>query len=280
MSDRIDLSSKDRDTDDRTRRYFGELYGRLKERPVLVVGAGAVGTEVVKNLVMLGVRNIHLVDFDKVAGSNLGRCVFFRPGDHGRTYKVDAVIRAVTECWPESRISAHRLAIQDAPDEIWEVPLVIVAVDNNEARYYINLRVLSCADIPFVINGATGRSFIEIQVLLPGTTACMLCSWGEEYFKRMFQTMARESCDQFFHKTAEHFPAISILNSLAGAIMAGEAVKILVGLPLWRKEGRWEPEHVPILGQCLRYDIRSHEFSVSPFRSNPACVELFCRHSR
>lgn len=265
------------DVHDRTRRYFGDLYSRIEEYPVLVIGAGAIGTEVVKNLVMMGVRTIHLVDFDMVSASNLNRCVFFKPSDHNVTFKVHAICRHVQSIWPQCRILPYPMAIEKAPDKVWRVPLVIVAVDNNEARYHINLRVLSSKPVPFVVNGATGRSFLDVEVLLPKTTACLLCSWGEEYFNELFSDMVKESCDRFFHKIVEHFPAISVLNSLAGAIMASEAVKILVGLESWRKARKWESEHVPLLGQSLRYDIRTHEFSVAPLRPNPRCVEIFCR---
>jgi adenylyltransferase/sulfurtransferase len=276
-NDIVKVGAEECDMEDRTRRYFGSLYPRLQQHKVLVVGAGAVGTEVVKNLVMVGVKNLTLVDFDKVAASNLNRCVFFRPEDHGKTYKVDAIVREVRAIWPHVHITGYPVAIQDAPEEIWESPVVIVAVDNNEARYFINLRTLSCENPPFVINGALGRTFIEVHVLHPGHTACLICPWSEEYVQKLWQKLVRQKCDQFFFETVEKFPAISFLNSLAGAMMASETVKILVGLELWRKENRWEEEHVPMVGKCLRYDLRLHEFSVGTIHPNPQCAEVFCR---
>ena len=57
---------------------------RLKEARVLVVGAGALGNEVVKNLVLVGVGNIAVIDMDFIESSNLARCVFFRPEDEGQ----------------------------------------------------------------------------------------------------------------------------------------------------------------------------------------------------
>lgn len=276
----IRIGLEDRDSEDRSRRYFGELYPRLQQYPVLVVGAGAVGCEVVKNLVMVGVREIHLVDFDKVSGSNLNRCVFFRPEDHGITYKVDAIAREVRSISPKTKITTYPVAIQDAPEEIWQVPLVMVAVDNNEARYYINLRAVSAPSPFFMINGALGRSFFEVQVLLPGHTACLVCSWTQQYFEKLFQNMVRQSCDQFFFKSIERFPAISVLNSLTGGMMASEAIKVLVGLPRWQEQKCWEEEHVPLLGQSLRYDLCHQEFSIGAVLPNPQCVEVFCRSQR
>ena len=280
MAEQNFVDENDIDLEDRTKRYFGDLYQRLQQYPILVVGAGAVGTEVVKNLAMLGVRKIYLVDFDKVSMSNLNRCIFFMPQDHGLMYKVHAVARYVSQAWQHTELIPYAMAIQDAPEEVWQVPIVILAVDNNEARYYCNLRALSSEQPPFLINGAMGRTFFALQVLLPGETSCLVCSWSPEYVQGMFRRIVRESCDQFFVKTSERFPAISVLNSMIGAMMASETTKILVGLEQWKQHKQWEPEHQPILGQALRYDIATHEFSIGKLIPNPECVEVFCKIHR
>lgn len=276
----MDSIFEDGDYEDRTRRYFGNFYERLGRESVLVVGAGAVGTEVVKNLAMLGVQKIHLVDFDRVSLSNLNRCVFFKQADHGVTYKVEAIRREVEAVWPHTKILPYAMALQDAPEEIWNVPLVILAVDNNEARYYANMRLLSSPTPPFLVNGAMGRTFVEVEVLLPGETACLLCTWSAQYLDSLFHKMVKESCEQFFQESLERFPAISVLNSILGGIMAGEAAKILVGLSRWRKEKLWEDEHIPFLGERLRYDVKTHDFSLAKAIANPQCVEIFCRNSK
>ena len=60
----INVDYYESDIDDRTRRYFGtEKLAKLKNSTILCVGAGAVGNEVCKNLGMLGVGHIRLVDF-------------------------------------------------------------------------------------------------------------------------------------------------------------------------------------------------------------------------
>lgn len=267
---------EDNDKEDRTRRYFGDFYERLSRHSVLVIGAGAVGTEVIKNLIMLGIKSLHLVDFDKVSLSNLNRCIFFQPQDHENVYKVDAISREIRKSWPSVDIKTYPVSIQDAPEDVWNVPLVVLAVDNSEARYYTNLRLLSENKETFLINGAMGRTFLEAEVLLPEQTACLLCTWSKEYIHALFHKMVKENCDQFFQKTSERFPAISVLNSILGGIMAGEAAKILVGLSRWKKEKKWEDDHIPFLGQRLRYDISKQEFSLAKITINPECVEIFC----
>ncbi|MGL6111601.1 MAG: ThiF family adenylyltransferase, partial [Rubrivivax sp.] len=56
---------------------------RLQSMHVSVVGAGAVGNEVVKNLVLMGVGAIDVHDFDRVEIHNLTRSIFLREADVG-----------------------------------------------------------------------------------------------------------------------------------------------------------------------------------------------------
>src|SRR5258706_6084052 len=65
----------------------------LSRSRVLVIGAGALGNEVIKNLAMLGVGHVVVVDMDCVEISNLSRSILFRESDEGK---------AKAECVAES----------------------------------------------------------------------------------------------------------------------------------------------------------------------------------
>jgi len=56
---------------------------RLAESVALVLGAGALGNEIVKNLCLLGVGHIRIVDMDVVENSNLSRSTLFRESHEG-----------------------------------------------------------------------------------------------------------------------------------------------------------------------------------------------------
>ena len=63
----------------------------------LVVGAGAIGNEVLKNLALLGVRHLTIVDLDHIEVHNLTRSVLFRESDVGRSKaEVDEILRWLT----------------------------------------------------------------------------------------------------------------------------------------------------------------------------------------
>jgi adenylyltransferase/sulfurtransferase len=69
---------------DRQERITWWDQASLTKSNVLVVGAGALGNEIVKNLTLVGVGNITIVDMDTIEHTNLSRCVFFNEADEGK----------------------------------------------------------------------------------------------------------------------------------------------------------------------------------------------------
>jgi molybdopterin/thiamine biosynthesis adenylyltransferase len=242
-----------------------------------MIGAGAVGNEVCKNLGLLGIGKILLVDPDKVAASNLNRCVFFRPGDHDVKFKVDAVAERLGELATDTIVEPFPVPIQEAQEEVWDADLILVGVDNHYARYLLNAKNLSFQPPRPVINGAMGLDFVSVEVLMPPNTACMVCSWSQEFVDRLVAEQVRASCDPFFVDTLPKFPMISFVTSVVGAIMAWEATRIVVGLEEWRQTGCWREGLEPAIGRFIKYDLRRHQSTSGPIMQNPRCSEVFCR---
>src|SRR4051794_40041528 len=128
----------------------GDRYSRLRLIPwwrqdrlaaakVLVVGAGALGNEVVKNLALLGVGTTIIIDLDDVEPSNLSRSVLFRTGDGGRSKAAVAAERA-REINPEvAFLPIHGDVITDVGLGLFaDVDVVIGCLDNREARLWVN----------------------------------------------------------------------------------------------------------------------------------------------
>ncbi|MCH7494247.1 ThiF family adenylyltransferase, partial [bacterium] len=75
--------------------------GRMRAARILVVGVGAVGNEVLKNLALLGAGTVFAVDHDVVETTNLARCILFRAGDEGKA-KTGVAARRLAEINPEA----------------------------------------------------------------------------------------------------------------------------------------------------------------------------------
>ena len=73
---------------------------KVRDARVMVVGAGALGNEVVKNLALMGIGSMYIVDFDKIEAANLSRSILFREKDGGREKAQIAAARAACR-WPK-----------------------------------------------------------------------------------------------------------------------------------------------------------------------------------
>ncbi len=269
------------DLEDRTRRYYGiDNLKRIKDSTILCVGAGAVGNEVCKNLGMLGVGHIRLVDFDIVSKSNINRCIFFRPEDHKEISKVEAVTKRLPEIVPNTKITPYNVRIEEAPLEVYDADLIIMALDNDYARYMLNFADLML-EVPIpIVNGAMGRSFLEAEIYLPGDTACAVCLWSEDYYRSIMTHQVTLKCDEFFIDTLPKFPMISTLTSIVGGIMSVEATKILISSDGTGKYPNITKGQEPNFGKMIRYDLRNHELTIGNIMPNPKCVDVTCRARR
>src|SRR5678809_807750 len=72
---------------------------KVSSARILVIGAGALGNEVIKNLALLGVGHILIVDMDRIEASNLSRSVLFRESDEGN-FKAQTAARAARNIYP------------------------------------------------------------------------------------------------------------------------------------------------------------------------------------
>src|ERR1700682_1060716 len=71
---------------------------------LLVIGAGALGNEILKNAALLGFTQVVDVDMDRIEEANLSRAVLYRSLDVGR-FKADAASTAFQSLAPGS--TAH-----------------------------------------------------------------------------------------------------------------------------------------------------------------------------
>ena len=161
----------------------------LKKANILVVGCGALGNEIVKNLAMLGVGNICVVDMDKVEESNLTRSILFRPEDEGLS-KAEVICRRAKEVNDEINIKYFDGNIFNFGLGVFkDFDLVLGGLDNREARLFINQ---SCWKInkPW-IDGAIEVLTGVARMFIPPDNACYECTMSEIDYKLINK---RKSC--------------------------------------------------------------------------------------
>ncbi|KAF2239006.1 ubiquitin-activating enzyme E1 3 [Viridothelium virens] len=139
------------------RQSLGSLHARVKESRVLMVGAGGIGCELLKNLVLTGFGEIHVVDLDTIDLSNLNRQFLFRH-EHIKKSKALVAAESATKFNPNVQIHPHHANIRDPQFSLnWFKSFAIVfnALDNLDARRYVN-RMCLAADVPLIESGTTG----------------------------------------------------------------------------------------------------------------------------
>ncbi|MBC7080933.1 MAG: ThiF family adenylyltransferase [Thermoplasmatales archaeon] len=218
----IKVGNIDEDKYSRLKLYEWFDIEKVRIVKVLVVGAGALGNEVCKNLVLSGYKNIDIVDADKIVISNLSRCIFFNEKDRGK-FKAEILAKRLNRIEKDAKIRYFNKKIEEMQEKfIPSHDLVIGCVDNIEARLHIN-SFCYLYEIPY-IDGAIDGQIGKVQVVFPPHTSCFECyinSTHEEILKKRFSCTGN-GIKYFEPKIASDINTASIIASF----QVQEALKI------------------------------------------------------
>lgn len=146
----------------------------ISKSTILIAGIGGTGCEVAKNLSLLGIGHLILVDGDTIEFSNLNRQLLFGEQDVGLNKAIVAQKRIQTEYNPDIRVDVFTDLLQNVPERTFEdVDIIAGCVDNFLARQYLNSLAVEF-NLPF-IDSATDGYFGQVQYVKPGITACLAC---------------------------------------------------------------------------------------------------------
>jgi molybdopterin/thiamine biosynthesis adenylyltransferase len=202
---------------------------------VLVVGAGALGNEILKNLALLGFQKMIVVDLDRVENSNLSRSVLYSEQDIGKP-KASAAADAVRRILPGAQITPiNANLLHDVGLGVFEWADVIIAgLDNREARLWIN-RAAWKLNKPWVDGAIEGINGVA-RVFLPGKAPCYECTLGEKDWEILEK---RLSCNLLTRAEMEggKVPTTPTIASIIAGIQVQEAVKLIHGLPVLESAG-------------------------------------------
>lgn len=152
-----------------------QCSGDVKNSKILVVGAGGIGCELLKNLVLSGFSDIEVIDLDTIDVSNLNRQFLFQKVHVGRPKAL--VAKASAEGLdPRVRIKAYHDSIVKPDyglDFFKRFAIVMNALDNRSARSHVN-RMCLAAKVPLIESGSAGY-LGQVTPIFKGVTECYEC---------------------------------------------------------------------------------------------------------
>ncbi|CAN5236410.1 hypothetical protein BH10ACI1_BH10ACI1_04090 [soil metagenome] len=229
---------------------------RVQQAKVLVIGAGAIGNEVLKNLALLGVGNIFIYDRDTIEMSNLTRSILFRAEDCNRL-KAEAAADSIKKINPDINVvwKAGDIRFDLGLGLIRRMDAVIGCLDNRGARLKINT---DCFRIgrPW-IDAGIGQLNGQIRVFSPETGACYECSFTEEDYVQVGMPCNRLAS---IYAAEGKIPTTPTIASIVAGVQVQETLKLL-DYKNW--EGRTLVSHEMIfngtVGDCSRVELIRRE---------------------
>ncbi|KAK8843970.1 hypothetical protein IAR55_006762 [Kwoniella newhampshirensis] len=154
-----------------------ELFETVRDTKILVVGAGGIGCELLKNLVLVGFANIEIIDLDTIDLSNLNRQFLFRKPDISKPKALVAAVSA-RHFNPSSGIEIHARHgnVKDKENDLEWIKgfgLVMNALDNMDARRHVN-RLCQAAGVPLIESGTAGY-LGQVTPMIKDKTECFDC---------------------------------------------------------------------------------------------------------
>jgi len=229
---------------------------KLQSARIMICGAGALGNEVLKNLALLGVGHLLIVDFDTIEYSNLSRSVLFQEKDVGCS-KVDAAAKAIRTLNPSICVQTIQgdLFYDVGLGHFRHCDLAIGCLDSIAARSQVGQ---SCvlAGIPFLDGGMWSLGG-EIRWFTAKDGPCFDCTLNND---DRIHANERRSCSGF--KQAEwedHVPTVISTSAVIGGILTQETAKFLCNYPI--------PE-----GKAIVYNGQTLSMHRSELTKNPQCL--------
>ncbi|TRY53123.1 SUMO-1 activating enzyme subunit 2 [Cryptosporidium tyzzeri] len=158
-----------------------ELFFKIQLAKILVVGAGGIGCELVKDLILSGFCNITIIDMDGIDISNLNRQFFFRRKHVGMN-KSTVVALEAKKLFNKCNSDNHKVSnivgivgnIMDYNTEFFsQFDVVLNALDNISARSYVN-KICIASNIELIDSGSAGYNG-QVHPIIPRVSRCYEC---------------------------------------------------------------------------------------------------------
>lgn len=177
---------------------------------------------------MVGVGEIHVIDFDEIQHSNLSRSVLFRAEDAGKS-KADVAADFARNLNPDCQLYPVNgdVMADIGLGLVREMEVVICCVDNREARLWIN-RMCWKVGTPWIDGGIQEINGVT-KVFTPLDGPCYECGMTERDYQLI---QLRYSCPLLKLEDMQQgkVPTAPTIASIIGGMQTQEALKLIHGL--------------------------------------------------
>ncbi|XP_069792676.1 ubiquitin-like modifier-activating enzyme 1 isoform X2 [Narcine bancroftii] len=277
-------------------RYDGQIviFGKdfqekLKAQKYFLVGAGAIGCELLKNFAMVGLGageggSITVTDMDMIEQSNLNRQFLFRHNDIGKM-KSEIAAAVVKKMNPSMNIVAHQNRVGEETENIYDEDFfktltgLANALDNVETRKYMDSQCVFYQK-PLLESGTLGTK-ANVQVIIPHVTesygsvegsmekSIPICTlknfphaiehtlqWARDQFEGLFKLRA-ENVNKYLEEpsfmeqtmTLQEGQAVEILEGVYKSLVADKP-KSWADCIAWARR-HWQTQYNNIIQQLL-----------------------------
>ncbi len=227
----------------RTEQLLGkEALARLRQSRVIVFGLGGVGSYAVEALARTGIGTIGLVDFDRVAVSNLNRQLIATQKTIGQR-KTDAAAQRIAdiapwvtvECYPLCYDAAHADAV-----DLAQYDYVIDAIDMVSSKLLLIERA-DAMGLPIISAMGAGNKLDPTQLEVADISQTAVCPLarvmrrelkkrGIEHLRVVYSRETPHNIVSEGDKRPNGRPApgsVAFVPAVAGLLLAGEVVRAL-----------------------------------------------------
>ena len=158
---------------DQIKIFGNDKFNKIQNSKIFIVGAGAIGSEHIKNFAMMGIKNLIITDYDQISKSNLNRQFLFRPYDINKFKSEIAAIKGMeinSDCVIQSHNDKVSIdTLHKFNDRFFDqIDCVTNALDNIEARKFVDL--LCVKHKKSLIESGTLGTKCNVQMIISNLT--------------------------------------------------------------------------------------------------------------
>lgn len=169
---------------------------KIQNTKFVIFGVGAVGGDIAILLAMAGVKNIVLIDHDKVEETDIARHMYFKEKNIGMN-KVDALKKELEQINSEINVEAVNIILKpntDIDNWVSNADFIINSADEPYIGYTSGKIAKKCYELgkPHYIAGGFDIHVMSTgELIIPGVTPCVNCYM--RYFKRKLANWTPEN---------------------------------------------------------------------------------------